>query len=122
MSEPKVETKKRERTPVKSKFTPKRRINVPLMKLSPGDSIALEFTGEQKSQKIGDKSKEPATIYRAINLDTGEVCDVIMSTVALSTLEREFGPGASPLKGKKLLLEVSKREDKRYNDVLVSEL
>ncbi len=97
-----------------------KRVTVPMMKLNAGDVVALEFTGETRQQRIGKDDKPPATLYRVIDLDTGEVADLIGTKVLASTLDREY-PGDA-LKGKKLVIECSQREDKKYLDVLISEL
>ena len=124
MADPKVKTEvKKEKTrPVRvSKYQGKtvRKLNVPMMKLNAGDCVAVQFTGEITQKKIGKGDKPPATVYRAVDLDTGEMVDIIMPTVALSTVEQFFPDG---VKGKKLLLEVSQRADKNYKDVIISEL
>lgn len=112
----------KKREPVRSRYAGtgavKRRINVPMMRLNPGDAVAFRFDGTTRQQNIG-KGKEPATLYRGENLDTGEVCDLIASTVLLSTLQREYPDGVA---GVALLIEASQREGKAYRDIFVSEL
>lgn len=118
--EEKTETRKQRPARV-SKFAGKGKpVTVPLMKLNAGDVLAMEFTGEVRKQRIGkDEKKEPATVLRATDMDTGELVDVIAPTVLLSTLDREYPDG---IKGRKLVLSVSQRPDKKYHDVMVSEL
>lgn len=107
------------REPVKSKYAGQgRRINVGMMKLNAGDTVAFAFDGTKRMQKIGKGDKD-ATLFRGTNLDTGEVVDLIAPAVLLSIIEREF---KNETKGKKLLLECSQRGGKSYLDVFVSEL
>jgi hypothetical protein len=124
MSKEKEETEKKEKPhpAKKSKYAGKGRpVTVPLMKLNVGDEVALEFTGEVRQQQIG-KGKEPATVLRATDMDSGEVVDVIAPMVLISTLDREYPDDKGGVKGRKLLLKISRRPDKKYNDVIVSEL
>lgn len=118
----KAETVKR--PAVVSKYRGKanlRRVTVPIVRLNQGDSVAAEFTGGVRMQQIG-KGKEPATLLRFTDMDTGVVGDMIAPTVLVSTLKREYGDELADLPGKKLLVEVSQREGKKYMDVFVSEI
>jgi hypothetical protein len=108
----------------------KRAITVPLVKLNPGEPIAVKFTGEpvrhiqldHKPDKDG-KLKEEARVLRAVNLETGELVDVIASTVLISQLEREYGNIEDKLKDVALLIEnKGKRTGKAYNDISIYEL
>lgn len=113
--------KRNKRPPRESKYKGMgKRITVPIIKLSPGDTWALQFTGEVREQKIGADNKPPATLYRVVDLDTGEISDLIGSKVLVSTIEKNY-PG-DQIVGKKLLLECDQRPDKKYLDVLISEL
>lgn len=95
-----------------------KRINVGMLKLNGGDTVAFHFTGASRLQKIGKGDKD-ATLYRGTNMDTGEVCDLIAPQVLLSVIEREF---KSDVTNKRLLLECTQRDGKNYLDVYVSEL
>lgn len=113
--------KRNKRPPRESKYKGTgKRITVPIIKLSAGDTWALQFTGEVREQKIGADNKPPATLYRVVDLDTGEISDLIGSKVLVSTIEKNY-PG-DQIVGKKLLLECDQRPDKKYLDVLISEL
>ena len=103
----------------KSKYAGQgKRINVGMMKLNAGDTVAFAFDGTRRMQKIGKGDKD-ATLFRGTNMDSGEVVDLIAPQVLLSIIEREF---ADDVTGRKLLLECSQRETKKYMDVFVSEL
>lgn len=113
--------RRNKRPPRESKYKGMgKRITVPIIKLSAGDTWALQFTGEVREQKIGADNKPPATLYRVVDLDTGEVSDLIGSKVLVSTIEKNY-PG-NQIVDKKLLLECDQRPDKKYLDVLISEL
>jgi hypothetical protein len=108
----------------------KRAITVPLVKLNPGEPLAVRFLGEpqrrvqldQKPDKDGNL-KEEAHVIRGVNLDTGELVDVIASTVLISQLEREYGNIEDKLKDVALLIEnKGKRTGKAYNDISIYEL
>lgn len=122
----------------KTKFKRGKAITVPMRKLNNGDEIAVEFTGEFSTMELeaGGK-KSAATIARTVNLDTGVVEDLIVGTVLHSTLGKlikkeihqptseeaksKFQWDVPELKGRKLILESIKREDKNYYDVFVYE-
>lgn len=113
--------KRNKRPPRDSKYKGMgKRITVPIIKLSAGDTWALQFTGEVREQKIGADNKPPATLYRVVDMDTGEVSDLIGSKVLVSTIEKNYPD--DKIVGKKLLLECDQRPDKKYLDVLISEL
>lgn len=112
---------KQDAAPTAPKFKVKRRVTVPLVKLNPKEPLAVRFTGDTKTMQIGE-GKEAALVARAVDLSNGAEVDVIVSTVLKSTIDREYG---GFVKGKALpplLLETSRREGKKYNDVTVSEL
>lgn len=114
-------TKRTKRPPRTSQYKGQgKRITVPILKLSAGDVLALEFTGEKRLQKIGNDDKPPALMYRVTDLDTGEISDLIATKVLSSTIDKIYPDGA--IAGKKLLLECDQRSDKKYLDVLISEL
>ncbi len=94
-------------------------ITVPMTKLNAGDVVAFEFTGETSTRVINKVSKEPATLLRAIDLDTGEVVDVIAGKVMLSSIEEAYPEGVA---GKRLLLKASQTPGKNYMSVFISEL
>lgn len=107
-----------------------RKITVPLSKLMLGEPMPVKFAGEEprsvqidaKPDKDG-KVKAPATVLRCTRMDTGEVVDLIASTVMLSQLEREYGGISTALAGKCVLFEnTGKRAGKGYNDVVMSEI
>lgn len=107
-----------------------RRITVPLAKLMPNEPMPVKFLGEpirhvqidNKPDKDG-KLKAPATVLRCINLDTGEVVDLIANIVLLSQLDREYGGHEAQLAGKMVMVEsTGKRVGKEYNDVVLTEL
>lgn len=114
--------KTRARTIKVSKYAGKgKQITVPLLKLNSGDTIAVKFTGETRQMQIGkDPKKGDATLYRVIDLDTGEISDLIGPTVLNSTIEKTYPEGS--YKDKSLVLRCDQREGKGYLDVFVSEL
>lgn len=110
-------------------------LSVPLVKFNPGDSYAFTINNVMRMVMPGGKTKIPATILRATDLDTGEISDFISTQVLNSTLEREYGatvikdelavgvvPDGSPWIGKSILISCSKRPGKRYFDVRVQEI
>lgn len=114
--------RKRNKRPVReSKFKGQgKRITVPILKLSAGDTLALQFTGETRMQKIGNDNKPPALLYRVVDLDTGEIADLIAAKVLKSTIDKLYPD--KEINGKRLLLECDQRPDKKYLDVLISDL
>lgn len=113
-----------------SNYTVKRVITVPLCKLNTDEPIPVIFSGDPvrhvqidaKPDKDG-KIKAPAPVLRCTRLDTGEIVDLIASTVLLSQLEREYGDVEQGLKDKAILVESKgKRTGKNYNDISISEL
>ena len=80
-----------------SKYAGKgKQITVPLLKLNSGDTIAVKFTGEIRQMQIGkDAKKGLATLYRVIDLDTGEISDLIGPTVLNSTTRSSRRPPTS---------------------------
>jgi hypothetical protein len=114
----------------KPAYKVKRQITVPLCKLNPGEPVPVVFEGQPirhvqidaKPDKDG-KVKNPAAVLRCMRVDTGEVVDLIASTVLLSQLEREYGNYEGALKGVALLLEsTGKRAGKNYNDIRIAEI
>ena len=117
-------------TTAKVQYKVAKRITVPLAKLNTGEPIAVKFIGEParqvqidaKADKDG-KLKEPATVLRCVNLDTGELVDLIAPKVLLSQLDREYGGHEAQIADKLLLIEsTGKRAGKNYHDVVISEL
>lgn len=114
----------------KKTYKVKRRITVPLSKLNTNEPMAVKFLGEAarrvqidaKPDKDG-KLKEPATVLRCMNLDTGELVDLIAPMVLLSQLDREYGGHEDQITGVALMIEsTGKRAGKNYNDIGISEL
>ena len=112
------------------KYKVKRQITVPLCKLNPGEPVPVVFAGEkvrevQIDSKPGPdgKMKAPAKVLRCTRVDTGEVVDLIASTVLLSQLDREYGDHEAGIRGKALLIEsTGKRQGKNYNDIKLAEI
>lgn len=96
-----------------------KQINVPMFKLNHGDLVALEFTGETFLRQLDKKTKEPAKLYRAVDMDTGEIVDFIGPTIFNNVVEAEYGGDVA---GRRLLLRGEKREGKAYLSVYVSEI
>ena len=107
-----------------------KRLTHPLLKLKPGEPIAVRFTGDEpKMVQIDSKPgpdgamKKPATTLRCVNLADDVTIDLIAPQVLLSQLVQEYGGYGLELSNKTLLIEsTGKREGKAYNDVVLSEI
>lgn len=97
-------------------------LSIPMVKLNAGDQYALTIQAVREQVLPGGRTKTPATLLRSVNLDTGEMMDVIATTVLVSTLSRAYGEEPGEWVGKSILIECSKRPDKRYMDVLIYEI
>lgn len=111
-------------------------LSIPMVKMNAGDSYNLEIEGVRTQMLPGGNAKTQAVLLRSINLDTGEQMDLIAPSVLCSTLERAYGSlpefddkskeptifESTAWDGKKIEVEASKREGKRYMDVNVWEI
>ena len=120
-----------------AKFVPKvlKVLTVPLLKLRPGMTVYVKITDPMEKAaplkhasppKDGEKGKEPPTLIKCINLETGEVCQVIAGLILFDLLNDTY-PKQSYV-GKGFSLNVSEQKasagggGKRYNTYNVSEI
>ena len=96
--------------------------NAPMLKLVAGDEYAVETLDHSEKVIPGANTDEPAIILRCTDMTNGELIDLIVPTVLESTLIEAYGAERDSWKGKKLYIRASKREGKRYTDVVVQEL
>lgn len=72
------------------KFKVKNHITIPLLKFTNHVPVYVKFTAPTYTGRIVDDKKEPPTMARVINLETGELNDIILGTVLISTLNENF--------------------------------
>jgi hypothetical protein len=74
------------------KFVPKikNHVTIPLLKFANNVEVYVKFTAETYIGRIVDDKKEPPTMARVVNLETGELNDIILGTVLLSTLSENY--------------------------------
>lgn len=124
-------TTKKENNPGKeTPFVPKvkRTLVLPLLnrKMKPGDSVYFKITspvfeGKQIASAEAKQNEKPADLVNAVDLTTGEECQVIVPAVMKSVLEDEYDDGAYI----GLAFELTKgekAEGKRYYNYTVNEL
>jgi hypothetical protein len=76
-------------------FVVKKRLTIPLLKLTEGNTQYVKITapmhlGKEQKAKDGEKKKEPAMLANCVNLQDGSECQIILSAVVKSVLEDEY--------------------------------
>jgi len=116
------------------KFQPKviKQVSVNLLKLRPGVQLwalltaAMHVSKPLKNQSEEDKKKEPPTLLPIINLETGEVQNIIVGSVLKDLLNDEYP--ANSYVGRAFGISVKEQKDakagggRRYNNYDVVEI
>lgn len=120
-----------------AKFVPKilKVITVPLLKLRPGMTVYIKVTEKMEKAaplkhaappKDGEKAKEPPVVFKAVNLETGEVCQIIAGMLLYDTLNDNYPKETYVGKGFAITVNEQKASagggGKRYNTYSVSEI
>lgn len=107
------------------RFVVKRQITASTLKLEFGIPVYVKFLSEpEKARPVtstrGDGPKmEPPTIARVANLETGEICTLVLGTVLLTELTEAFPEG---LTGHTFSIEKHKIENKAYHGYAIAEI
>lgn len=111
-------------------FKTKKLLTIPLLKLAVGATVYVKVTGamyigkEIKSKRANANpaaAREPATLINAINLETGEQCQVICSAVVKGVFEDNY-PQDSYVGKCFSLLKLERAAGKEYNGFKVVEI
>jgi hypothetical protein len=116
------------------KFQPKviKQVSVNLLKLRPGVQLWALFTAPMavskplKNQSAEDKAKEPPTLLPIVNLESGEVQNIIVGSVLKDLLNDEYPNGSYV--GRAFGIAVKEQKDakagggRRYNNYDVVEI
>ena len=109
----------------KNGFKVKKLVTLPLIKTVINEPLYVVFvspmeqsvtTGQQKD----GKDMEPATVAKVVNMETGEIGQIIIGTVTKSNFDENYPDHAYV--GKFFEILITKREGKRYNDSSITEL
>ena len=103
-----------------------KRVTLPLFKIAPNTEYyfkceSVMFIGKEIADKSPDaKRKEPATLMRVINLENGELGQIICGTVLRGIFNDEYP--ADSYVGKSFAVEMHKVVGKDYNGYSVTEI
>jgi hypothetical protein len=107
----------------------KKSLTPPVLKLEEDVTHYIKITApmyvgrviKDDKRKEGDKEREPATIIDCVNLDGGEVCQVIATAVIKSTLSESYPDNTYV--GKSFSIKKAGRQPgKQYNKFEINEL
>ena len=125
MTDTKAETKAETKAPA---FTPKikKLITLPLIKPQIDVPIYVHivekmFVGKDIKQSIGGKKMEPATLCNCVNMETGEVAQIIIPAVLHGIFDDEY-PEDSYVGCAFMITKHSKIKDKNYHPFSVAEI
>ena len=117
-------------TPNPSTFVPKiiKVVTVPLLKLRAGMTVHVKIEAPMEKGKVqkNEPDKEPATLLRVTNLETGELCQIIVGAALHGIFDDEY-PEASYV-GRGFQIVIGEQKDskagggKRYNQYTVNEI
>lgn len=105
----------------------KKLLNVPVLSQKSTGSVYVTFLShmfigkEMANPKPDEKTKGPATIAFVVDLVTGDVKQLLLSTVQIGTLNENY-PDYSYIDKSFQLVNLGKRTGKDYNDVQVIEI
>ena len=92
-----VETAVAEVAEVVAKFVPTilKHVTMPTLKLIPDVPAYVKiteamFTGKSQPAKEGEAAKKPPEIFNVINLETGEVCQMVAGTVVQREIQDNY--------------------------------
>lgn len=109
-----------------------KQVSVNLLKIRAGMTVFVKITGPMhvakrlKKETAEDKAKEPPTLLPVINLETGEVQEIIVGSVLKDLLDDEY-PAAKYV-GRGFQIAVKEQKDakagggRRYNTYDVAEI
>ena len=95
------------------KFKTKKHVVKQLFKLKPGVEYYFTFKGPMHTGKKVDDQKEPAVLADVVNLDTGELGQIICPKLIRDALAENY-TGESYV-GKSFAIELMRVPEKRYN-------
>lgn len=113
--------------PKGGKYTRKVAVTLPVLKMLEDQphyvtATAAMYEGkEQKPAKEGDKPMEPATILPVVDIDTGEVAQIIVGAVLEGILNDSY-PDAGYVGKSFEITKHAKKEGKRYHTYSVFEI
>lgn len=97
-----------------------KQVTLPVHKLRKGVEYYFKITGPMHVGKKIDDKKEPATIFEAIDCETGELGIVVTTTILRKELNENY-PGDSYV-GKFFSVSVNPIPGKDYNGVSLAEI
>lgn len=112
-----------------AEFKTKKLLTIPNLKLIENQPVHIRITSamfvgkEIKSRRNAAPTtqREPATLVNAVNLDTGEECQVILSAIPKSTLTEGY-PDDTYVGKCFRLTKLPRKEGKEYNGFKVEEI
>jgi hypothetical protein len=111
-------------------FKTKKLLTIPLLKLKEDETRYIKVTGamyvgkEIKSKRANANptaAREPATLVNAVNLETGEQCQVICSAVVKGVFEDNY-PNDAYVGKCFALTKLARAAGKEYNGFKVEEI
>ena len=109
-----------------TEFTVKRRVNVPLLKAVIGEPIYVKiltpiYQGKDMPAQPGKKKMDPARLAKCVDLNTGELVEIIINAVLQSILVEEY-PDNEYVGMFFQITKFAKATGKGYNPYVVNEL
>jgi hypothetical protein len=103
----------------KSQYSIKRVVRVPQLKLEGGNDYAVKVEGKMYEEPArGTKTEGTVTLMKVVNLDTGELCNILLGAVLKQLFTEE-----TDYVGKFYLIGVGAIEgDNTWRDYALSEL
>lgn len=110
------------------KFVPQRKklLTRPILKFVKDVPVYIRFEGKiylgrEMQQKEGDKKKEPAHLADVVNLETGELAQIIVNAVPMSVLKENY-PNDSYVGKCFAITRQGRKEGKAYDPFNVEEI
>lgn len=109
-----------------SKFKVLRNVTMPTLKMQLETPIYVKFTaphfiGRTQKPKAGEEAQKPATVISCVNLETGEVCQLVLGAALVSVLD-EMYPNDTYVGRSFRIVKHPKVEGKRYFTYSVDEV
>lgn len=119
---------KKTETAAPAAFVPKvkKLLTLPLLKIKADETVYVQIKGAMylaKAQppKDGKPAETPPTLATAVNLETGELCQIICGEVMKSTLAENYPDNEYIDKGFSVTMHPAKN-GKKYNTYTISEI
>lgn len=109
-------------------FKVKRQVTAALLKIENDKTVYVRFECEpykakpaatSRAPREGEAVQEPPIIARVTNLETGELCEIILGQVLVTELADAYPEGVT---GRGFQITKHKLESKRYNTYEIAEL